>query len=208
MSIATTQRRPTEARQRELIDHARKILANHGMDGLTTKALARAAGITEGAIYRHFRSKNDILLGLIDEVEETLLDIEQRARENSRSPLETLRQLLREHLSSAERRRGISFVVMAEVLRSDNRALRRRMQAVIDRYLRKVDGLLEEAAKVGQVSPTIDRWAAAQVFFGLVHATITLRRFADDALPVAARHQALWRVYSRGIAIQDGFASK
>jgi AcrR family transcriptional regulator len=198
--ITTTRRRPTEARRQELIDDARRILATHGMDGLTTKALAKAASITEGAIYRHFRSKNELLLRLIDDIEETLLEIAERAKESSGSPLETLEKLLREHLSAAERRSGVTFVVIAEVLRGDL-ALRRRMQAVIERYLTMVDGLLEEAVRVGQVSPTIDRWAAALAFFGLVQATITLWRFADEELPVAGRHQALWRVFSRGIAV-------
>lgn len=177
------------------------------MDGLTTKALAKAAGITEGAIYRHFRSKHEILLGLIDEIEESLLEIAEKAKEASDSPLQTLENLLREHLSSAERRRGVTFVVIAEVLRSDG-ALRKRMQAVLERYLTMVDGLLDRAVRVGQASPTIDRWAAALAFFGLVQATITLWRFADEDLPVAGRYRVLWQVYYQGIATHKAGASQ
>lgn len=52
-------------RQKEIIDAAGKILTQSGISGLTTKNLAREMGFSEAAIYRHFPSKEAIILAML-----------------------------------------------------------------------------------------------------------------------------------------------
>ncbi|WP_158860659.1 TetR/AcrR family transcriptional regulator [Lunatibacter salilacus] len=52
-------------RQLEIISAAGKILTESGLSGLTTKNLAKEMGFSEAAIYRHFNSKEDIILALL-----------------------------------------------------------------------------------------------------------------------------------------------
>jgi AcrR family transcriptional regulator len=52
-------------RQLEIIETAGKILSVSGLSGLTTKNLAKEIGFSEAALYRHFASKEDIILGLL-----------------------------------------------------------------------------------------------------------------------------------------------
>ena len=59
-------------RQSEIIDAALKLTAEGGIQNLTIKNLGNALGITEPAIYRHFRSKSEIvrtMIGRFDEAE-------------------------------------------------------------------------------------------------------------------------------------------
>ncbi|MBI2918800.1 MAG: TetR family transcriptional regulator [Chloroflexi bacterium] len=190
----------TQLRRQEIIDCARRIIAARGMEGLTTKELARAVGITQGDIYRHFGSKKEVLLALIDDIEETLFERIQRVKEGGDSPLEQLENVLLMHLSYAERRRGISFLVVSEVLRNDDRQLRRRMRAVVEKYLKTVEGILAEGVQEGQVDAATNVEAAALALFGLAQGAVTLGRFAGGRMSLAQRHQALWRVYTEGIA--------
>ncbi|MDP2043514.1 MAG: TetR/AcrR family transcriptional regulator [Algoriphagus sp.] len=52
-------------RQKEIIDAAGKILTQSGISGLTTKNLAKEMGFSEAAIYRHFPSKEAIILAML-----------------------------------------------------------------------------------------------------------------------------------------------
>lgn len=52
-------------RQKEIIDAAGKILTQSGVSGLTTKNLAKEMGFSEAAIYRHFPSKEAIILAML-----------------------------------------------------------------------------------------------------------------------------------------------
>ena len=53
-------------RQLEIIQAAGKRLAGNGLSGLTVKTLAADMGFVESALYRHFKSKDDILVLMLE----------------------------------------------------------------------------------------------------------------------------------------------
>ena len=53
-------------RQLEIIEAAGKILTASGIGGLTTKNLAKEMKFSESAIYRHFPSKEEIIIALLE----------------------------------------------------------------------------------------------------------------------------------------------
>ncbi len=53
-------------RQLEIIQAAGKLLASKGLSGLTVKTLAAEMGFVESALYRHFKSKDDILVLMLE----------------------------------------------------------------------------------------------------------------------------------------------
>ena len=53
-------------RQLEIIQAAGKLLASKGLSGLTVKTLAVEMGFVESALYRHFKSKDDILVLMLE----------------------------------------------------------------------------------------------------------------------------------------------
>lgn len=60
----TERRAQTRAR---LLDAAARIYARRGFDGATLDEIASDAGLTKGAVYDHFGSKEKLLLALLDE---------------------------------------------------------------------------------------------------------------------------------------------
>jgi AcrR family transcriptional regulator len=74
-------------RQLEIIESAGRILTNSGLSGLTTKKLAKEMGFSEAAIYRHFESKEAIIIAMLEFLGE---DMDQRLGEavDANSPSE------------------------------------------------------------------------------------------------------------------------
>ena len=69
--------KPTAAfskRQMEIIHAAGRLLTNVGVSGLTTKNLAIEMQFSESAIYRHFPSKEAIIIGLLNHLASTMDD--------------------------------------------------------------------------------------------------------------------------------------
>jgi AcrR family transcriptional regulator len=56
---------PTDTRER-LVAAAEQVLQRDGVAGLTTKAVARAAGRSEGSIYNHFGDRVELIMAVID----------------------------------------------------------------------------------------------------------------------------------------------
>jgi len=69
-----TVRQPTEERRRQIADAALKIIAERGLGRFTTQAIAAEIGVSDGMIFRHFASKEDIVLAALDRVEERLFE--------------------------------------------------------------------------------------------------------------------------------------
>jgi len=61
-------------RQLELIEAASRLLTSSGVNGLTIKNLAKEMNFSESAIYRHFSSKEDIILALLHYLAENIDD--------------------------------------------------------------------------------------------------------------------------------------
>jgi TetR/AcrR family transcriptional regulator len=53
-------------RRRQLIEAALDLFARSGFEGTTTKEIARAAGVTEAVIFRHFPSKQALYMAVLD----------------------------------------------------------------------------------------------------------------------------------------------
>jgi TetR/AcrR family fatty acid metabolism transcriptional regulator len=53
-------------RQIEIMEAATNRISKYGIQNLTIKTLAEDIGLSEPALYRHFKSKNEILLSLLE----------------------------------------------------------------------------------------------------------------------------------------------
>jgi AcrR family transcriptional regulator len=179
------------------VEAARKIIATRGMEALTVREIAREVGISDGDIYRHFASKKDILMLLIEDIEKTLLDAVDRAASEKSEPLESLENVLKAHLSYVEQRRGVSLIVISETLRLADKSLGKRMFEVVNRYLRRIEELLAQGVKSGQISQEIDLVIAA---LAIIHTTVTLWALSNSGFSLAKRHKPLWDSYLASIA--------
>ena len=60
-------RMPAERRREAVVDSALRVFAAGSYRGVTTAEIARAAGVSEPIIYRHFESKRELYLACLDE---------------------------------------------------------------------------------------------------------------------------------------------
>lgn len=78
--------------RRALLDAALAIVESDGVSAISMSALARAAGVSSGAPYRHFKSVDAVLIALASEGWSALIAEEQRAVDPDAGPLEQFRQ--------------------------------------------------------------------------------------------------------------------
>ncbi|MEP7187772.1 MAG: helix-turn-helix domain-containing protein, partial [Roseiflexaceae bacterium] len=86
--------KPTPAERRQaILAAAISVFAQHGFDAATTDDIARAAGLSKGGLYWHFKSKDDILAAILMQLFDQELGVIQRlvAAEGAVAP--RLRQL-------------------------------------------------------------------------------------------------------------------
>jgi AcrR family transcriptional regulator len=195
----TTQRENTLVRQKQIVSAARKLIVKYGSEHVTVRRLANEIGVSEGAIYRHFQSKRDILSFLINDIEDTLIgDIESNYSKKLGS-LETLENIMNEHMSSIEQRKGVSFQVIAEIISLGDKQLNKQVSGVIDNYTKRIRLILADGIKEGVVYPSLDLESAAILFFGMTQGLVNIWALSQYNFNLQQRYKSIWNIFRESI---------
>lgn len=144
-------------RRRQLLEVAAELFAARGYRGTTTAELARAAGITEPILYRHFDNKLDLFVTLIDEVGKEVINSWQVALKGVRDPRKRLRVLLAGNPATHERGRSVYRVIFQAMtdIESDpsiSKPLRKHL-AMLHSFLKTELAALQKAGAVRTDEP-------------------------------------------------------
>ena len=191
-------RKDTMIRRQQIIDVIRYIISSKGIEYVTISEIANRIGTTKTAIYRHFKNKRDILNLLIDNIEETLMEVLDRAM-GKEDPIQSLKNVLLAHLTYAKERRETSFIVIMGVMQFSDTVIRRKISQLIQKYLRKIEKLLSGAIKLGKKKKTMNPRISAIAFLGLIQSTVTVWSYKNFNFIPQKAHACLWNIYCNGI---------
>ncbi len=90
-------RLPAAQRREQLLDVAAQLFATRGYAGATTAQIAKEADVTEPIIYRHFKSKRDLFVALIERIGKQTLEQWESDLGKSENPAIRLARLLGEN---------------------------------------------------------------------------------------------------------------
>ena len=138
--------RPRRGERRQLILEtlAHMLQANQG-EHITTAQLARAVGVSEAALYRHFPSKGKMFEGLIEFIEETLFTrINKIIAEESRAETR-IQNILFLLLGFADKNPGMARLLYGDVLVGETERLRKRVAQIYERIETQMKQILREA---------------------------------------------------------------
>ena len=189
-------------KQKEIVESVRRIISAKGIESLTIHQIAKDLGVTDGALYRHFKSKNEIIGLLIEDIERTLLDTIKTAASKINNPINKLENILSSHLSYAEQRKGMSVIVINETLNLQDRNLKRRMLKVIHAYLKEIKAILIDGAGAGKIRKDIDFVSASIAFFGMVQSMVTLWALSGFRYSLKKRYLKLFDIYKKGVIVK------
>jgi len=147
-----TEHKPLTPRQEEIIDRTIELVRVGGLGGLTTRKIAERVGFTEAALFRHFPTKQALLLALMDRLEDLLVEpIARIAADDGVGAAERLERMVRHHTTVVREFNSLPIILLAEASVSGDEALVGRMRSIFERYL----SLLEEVVRGGQARSEI-----------------------------------------------------
>jgi AcrR family transcriptional regulator len=195
----TQKRRSTAIRKQQIIDAARKLIIKKGSEHLTVRAMAKEVQLTEAAIYRHFKSKREILSFLMNHIMDTMLHDLERTTTNNSPSIEAMDHALKHHLSEIEQRKGMSFQIIAEVISLGDKKLNKEVYEKLNVYIDRIRALLSEGVRSGYVSDAIDLGASALMLFGMTQGLANIWALSGYSFDLAEQYETLWTVYQRAI---------
>jgi TetR/AcrR family transcriptional regulator len=144
-------------RREQILDRASELATDAGLGQLTMKRIASRVGFSEAAIYRHFPTKQALLLGLMDRLDRQLLKpIRAIADTRELPPIARLQQIVQHHVSLVLERHSLPIQLLAEASAAGDPVLLSRMRAIMRGYVQILVRLGEQAVESGAVSGDID----------------------------------------------------
>jgi len=112
---------------------------------ITTASLARAVGVSEAALYRHFASKAKMFEALIDFSEEAVFGLINSILAQEKDAIERCEKIVQVLLVFSERNPGITRVLVGDALVGENERLRVRVLQFFERLETQFKQILREA---------------------------------------------------------------
>jgi len=135
----------------KILAAAFQLFAKTGYKGTTLERVATLAGLTKGAVYYYFKSKEQLFLRVLQEIEKRSIDQTIAAiAAKKRSPTEQLRSFVRLQASWATHYPNDLVIVMLASIESVNQKSMARTQ--MSRFYKKISVLLERIIVAGKRS--------------------------------------------------------
>lgn len=168
----TKRRLPTEERQGEIIRVAVELAAEKGVDSVTTQDMADAMNVTQGAIFKHFATKDDIWFGVMNWVRDRLMSVLEKAASEATDPLDAIERMFFAHITFINKHPAIPRLLFSEMLHKKSSKLRVLIQTIISGYETRIATLLDAAKEQGQVSDELDSKHAAVLYIGMIQGLV------------------------------------
>ena len=117
-----------EERQQQVLETLiSELNSEGGMQRVTTERLAKAVGVSEGALYRYFPSKAKMFEALIEKIEQTLNSyiVASKRRENSTEAI--IKSIVYSVIEFARKNPGVTRILTGHALMFEDDALKARI---------------------------------------------------------------------------------
>ncbi len=165
--MVRARRLPADRRRRQIIESAREVFASQSYAKVGTADLAKAAGVSEPALYRYFSGKKELFLATLRSTAPKLLELWQSIAYDVDDPLETLWSIgvhYYDHLQSHSATMKLQFQALSEV---DDPEIREALRENFAGFVQFVTDTLEEGKQRGVVRRDIDCRLVAWQFLGI-----------------------------------------
>ncbi|MGD0318058.1 MAG: TetR/AcrR family transcriptional regulator [Xanthobacteraceae bacterium] len=145
----TRKPRADAVRNRERVLEAAKVVFSAGGAEASLEAVARAAGVGIGTLYRHFPTREALFEAVYRREVQQLADLAEQLKQDAK-PIDALRQWMRSIVKFVATKKGMSAALTLAVDKNS-----KLFSSSADRLARTVGGLLDRAIAAGEIRDDI-----------------------------------------------------
>lgn len=190
---------PADERRVATIETVIDLAAATNPGDITTTAIATRMGLTQGALFRHFPTKDAILEAVVEWVVERLMTRVEAAAASTTSPLASLELAFMAHIDFVVAHPGVPRIIFGQLQHAEQTAAKRMVKAMLLRYGTRVSALLTDAQRCDEVDPRIQVDAAATLFIGTIQGLVMQSLIHGDVQRIRSDAPRVFGIYRRGI---------
>lgn len=195
----TNKHLPADERKAIIVETVIELAARQNPGEITTAAIAKHMGLTQGALFRHFPSKDAIWLAVMEWVAGQLLArVEEGARTAETTPA-ALEAIFTAHLDLITTCPGVPRILFHELQRREDTPAKGVVRALITEYGKQLVTILERGKADGELAGEINVSAAASLFLGMIQGLVMQSLITGDPEHLNRMSPEVFTLYQRSI---------
>lgn len=190
---------PADERRAATVETVVALAAEQNPAEITTTLIAKRMGVTQGALFKHFPTKDAILQAVLEWVAERLLSRVDKAVEEAPSPLVALEAMFMAHVEFVAAHPGVPRMLFGELQRAEQTAPKRIVTTLIRGYGERVRGVVKQGIALGELDPGLDAEAAVILFIGTIQGLVVQSLLAGSVRRIRRDAPGAFAIYRRGI---------
>lgn len=160
-------------RQIEIMEAATNRISKFGIQNLTIKTLAEDIGLSEPALYRHFKSKNEILLSLLEYFKTEMKNrIQSISFKSNETEGDKLRAIFNSQLQTFTDKPAIVSVIFAESIFHFDDSLSYKVSEIMEMMQEFVKANIDAGQKNGTYNKLIGSSTLTTIIIGAMRMTV------------------------------------
>ena len=190
---------PAEERRTATVEAVVHLAAEQNPSDITTAAIAQRMGLTQGALFRHFPTKEAILGAVMAWVSERLLSRVDGAAAAAASPLAALEAVFMTHIDFVAEHPGVPRMLFGELQRPGATLPKRMVQTTLQHYGERLRRLLEAGKATGDLDAQLDVHAATVLFIGSIQGLVMQSLLTGQVAGMRDEAAGVFAIFRRGI---------
>ena len=154
-----------EETKQKIIDAAVELFETRGYAATHIEDIAEKMGMTRGAVYWHFKNKDELFVYIFEMFERRLDMLLSESEHNTSSPLERLRWLIINMITRSDILVGfrhMRMIAISEFGKMDKSEIFRKSgQKITNKYMLSLEGVIEEGITAGEIKRGVNADNAA-----------------------------------------------
>lgn len=169
---ANKKREKKTIRKQQIIDAICSIILKDGSEYVTIRNISKEINLTEAAIYRHYTSKKEIFLDLIDFISDLLINDIKKINIKDIDSFDKLYNVFLNQIKNTQARKGMEFLIISEIISLGEKDLNKELSLKINEYVKAVEFLFKSSIENKIIKNDINIEILSKQFFYLLHGLI------------------------------------
>lgn len=194
---------PAEERREVTVKTVIELAAEQNPAQITTAAIAKRMGLSQGALFRHFPNKDAVLEATMQWVSKRLLSRLKKAEERAHTAKEKLEAVFSAHIAFVAKYPGAPRMLVGELQRPGDTLTKRMVQTLLKNYTERVREIIELGIQEDEFEAQLDAEVAALLFVGTIQGLVLQSLVSGDGKQMQQDAIQVFKLYLRGIQAQQ-----
>jgi len=167
-------------KQQEIIEISIQLIADLGIQGFTIKNLSKRVGVTEGAIYRHFESKTEILHSILKAFQKESAITLENACKSEQPAMDEIAKIFAHHFNYFDKKPAIAAVIFSESIFQNDNLLSKEVFKLLKMHEDALMCIINKGQLSGEIrNKSISKVQIVRMIIGSIRYTVTKWRLSN-----------------------------